>query len=54
MGTAATHASADKSKGVHAKNHRQPLAVTSPKPTVRFDAFMVAGKHTLNGKLEPV
>jgi hypothetical protein len=47
MGTAATQASTDKSKGVHARNHRQPLAVTSPKPMVRFDAFMVAGKHTL-------
>src|SRR5579859_6102658 len=45
MGTAATQASGDRSKGVHARNHRQPLAVTSPKPMVRFDAFMVAGKR---------
>src|ERR1022692_3624984 len=41
IGTAATQANADKSNGVQARNHRQPLKDTSPKPTCRLDARII-------------
>jgi hypothetical protein len=43
MGTAAIQAKPVRSNGAQARNHKQPLKVTSPKPTWKLEARIIGG-----------